>query len=56
MIQINNMNELAWKRKYIVCQNVNNEFWFWGAWDDVEKAHEVAKNIDGYLIVNEKVN
>lgn len=39
--------------RYIVANMVVGELWFWGAWDDPEKAQSVAKEIDGVVVENE---
>lgn len=33
MVQINNMPDISWHRKYIVCRQVNNEYWYYGSYD-----------------------
>ena len=53
MVQINNMPDIAWNRKYIVCRQMNNEYWYYGSYDDIERANYAAKEVDGWLIFNE---
>ena len=52
-MKINNMPEYATHRKYIVARRVDGELWFWGAWDDRDRANEVALEIGGITIRNE---
>ena len=37
--------------RYIVARACQNELWFWGAWDDKERAEEVAKELGDNAIV-----
>ena len=51
---IKNMPAYAAKYRYIVARKAGDldDLWFYGAWDDAEKAQEVAKEIDGVVIEN----
>ena len=51
---IKNMPAYAAKYRYIVARRADDwdDLWFYGAWDDAEKAQEVAKEIDGVVIEN----
>jgi hypothetical protein len=49
---INNMPKDTVER-YIVARRVNGDLWFWGAWNDRNRANEVALEIGGEVIVNE---
>lgn len=42
MMKVQNVPVYATKYEYIVARRVNGEFWFWGAWNDRNKANEVA--------------
>ena len=42
MIIINNLPEYAKSHKYIVATLVNNEWWFWGAYDSLCDASAAA--------------
>lgn len=44
---INNLPTYANEYKYIVARRVDGELWFWGAWNDRNKANEVAIEIGG---------
>ena len=47
-VQINNVSENC--KRYIVARISECELWFWGSWDDLDKAREAAKDIDGIII------
>ena len=51
---IKNMPAYAAKYRYIVARRAGDwdDLWFYGTWDDAEKAQEVAKEIDGVVIEN----
>ena len=42
MMNINNMPRYAENYDYIVARRVDGEYWFWGAWNDRDRANEVA--------------
>lgn len=48
---INNMPNAT--KKYIVARRVDGALWFWGSWDDRNKANEVALEIGGEVIAAE---
>lgn len=50
MMKINNLPNYANEYHLIVCNVVDNELWFYGAWNDREKAYSVAKEIDGIVV------
>lgn len=52
MLRINNLPDRCKNKKYIVCDKVNNEYWYYGAFDELKRAQEVAKFIDGEIIEN----
>lgn len=37
-------------KRYIVARLVNGLLWYWGSWDDVDKAYEVAEEFDNALV------
>lgn len=51
---VKNMPAYAAKYRYIVAHRAGDwdDLWFYGAWDDAEKAQEVANEIDGVVIEN----
>ena len=52
-MKINNLPEYAKNHKYMVVIRVNREFWFYGAFDDRDRANEVALEIGGITFTNE---
>ena len=50
---INNVPDYASEYKYIVARRVDGELWFYGAWNDHERANEVALEIGGEVIKND---
>lgn len=38
--------------KYIVCRRYEDLFFYYGAYDDEQKAQEVATMVDGYAVYN----
>lgn len=50
---INNLPTYANEYKYIVAYRVDGELWFWGAWNDCNKANEVALEIGGEVVTNQ---
>ena len=50
---INNLPTYANEYKYIVARRINKELCFWGAWNDRDKANEVALEIGGEVVTNE---
>lgn len=54
-VKINNLKDYALDHKYIVARIVDDELWFWGAWDDDQRAEEVARQLgNGLVITNEE--
>ena len=51
-MKINNIPEYAKNREYIVCRYVDDELWFYGAYESQERAEEVAEMVDGWTIEN----
>ena len=52
-MMINNIPEYANEYKYIVASDIDNELWFWGAFNDEDKAYAVASEIGGQVVINE---
>jgi len=50
-VHINNLKEYAKEYKYIVAKVIDNELWFWGAWDDLLKAEKVAHELGNAVVV-----
>lgn len=53
MMTIQNVPEYAKNYKYIVVRRVDGELYFWGAWNDRNKAKEVAIEIGGEVATNQ---
>ena len=49
--KINNLPKYAEDKKYIVAREIEGELWFWGAYDDLDKAVNAATEIRGQLLV-----
>lgn len=50
--KINNLPIYAKGYKYIVARWCDDELWFYGAWDDENKAEKAAKEVSGKVIKN----
>ncbi len=50
---INNLPAYANEYKYIVAHRIDGELWFWGAWNDRNKANEVALEIEGEVVTHQ---
>lgn len=50
---INNKPEYASEYNFIVASKVDDELWFYGAYNDEEKANKTARMIDGVVIREE---
>lgn len=51
-MKINNVPTYANEYNYIVAERIDGELWFWGAWNDGNKANEVALEINGEVFQN----
>lgn len=53
---VNNVPEYAKEMRFwVVSHNkVDGSFWFYGSWDEEESAKDVAKEIEGYVLMNIK--
>lgn len=51
---IKNMPDYASEFPYIVAREVEGELWFWGVYEDGERADEVAEQINGIVLEVEK--
>lgn len=49
---INNLPNYSENYAYIVAREVDGEYWFWGAYNDRNKANEIAENIGGEVFEN----
>ena len=51
---IKNLSDYAINYNYIVASAVDGDLQFYGAWNNRNRAYEVAKNIGGVVIKNPK--
>lgn len=54
MPEIKNIPDYASEYPYIVAHEIEGELWFWGAYDDSDRANEVAEKIGGVVKEVEK--
>lgn len=47
---INNLPEYARRYNYIVVKKVDNELWFYGAWNSANDADNAAEEIGGMVL------
>lgn len=52
---INNMPEYAKDYEFIVAREVDNEYWFYGAYVNGFKAEQVAVEINGVIFHNVRI-
>ena len=51
--KVNNVPQYAHNYRYWVVRAVEGELWFWGAWNDENRANEVAAELlNGAIVVN----
>lgn len=50
-MKVNNIPAGAVSRKYVVARYVDGEFWYWGSWDSIDKATEVALTSPDLVVV-----
>lgn len=55
MINIQNAPAYAWDYEFIVVRQVDNDYWFYGAYADGFKADAVACEIGGIIIHNVRI-
>ena len=46
-----NMPEYAMEHQYVVARYDNGLLWFYGAWDDIEQASDIAGKIGNGIVV-----
>ena len=49
---VKNLSNYAINYTYIVASDVDGDLWFYGAWNDENRAYEVARNIRGVVVKN----
>lgn len=50
-VEIQNVASYAKDYRYIVARNVDGVLWFWGAWNDKNKANAVALELGNGVVV-----
>jgi hypothetical protein len=48
---VNNLPQKV--NRYVVARMVDGELWFWGSFEDSEKANHTAREIDGVVLEDE---
>jgi len=54
-IKVNNTPAYAVNYEWIVAREIANEFWFYGAYNESERASQVANEINGIAIASSLV-
>ena len=52
-IDVENVGLYAKDKEFIVYRTVKGVHYFWGAWDELDKALDAAADIGGYIVTNE---
>lgn len=52
-VKVNNVPEYAEEYRYLVVRDVEGKLWFWGAWNDENKARTVAREVGGLVVEND---
>lgn len=55
MAVIKNVSGYGAGCKYLVAREVDGAWWFWGAWDEFDKAHDAAVEVGGQVFPTEEV-
>ena len=55
VVEVRNMPDVS-SKPYVVARfdESTNALWYWGAWDEEERANEVAKEIGGLVLEKPK--
>ena len=48
-MEIQNLPEYAKDCRYVVVRLLDNEYWFYGAYNDIEQAQKIAQEINGLV-------
>ena len=54
MNEIKNKPNYAKEYSFIVAREIDNDLWYWGAYNDRNEANRVASEINGMVFQNEK--
>ena len=55
MMNLMNMPEYANHYEFVVVREIDGDFWFWGAYADGFKAEKIAREIDGLIVHNVRI-
>ncbi len=55
MLNLINAPEYASHYEFVVAREIDGDYWFWGAYADGFKADRVAREIDGIVIHNVRI-
>lgn len=55
-MKINNIPRYSIDYKFFVVREIDDEYWFYGAYDNRNRANDVAMQIDGIVIENDFYN
>lgn len=56
MVTILNVSTYALTCKYIVARFVDDEWWYYGAWNDADRAYAAALAEDGQVFKTEEID
>lgn len=54
MYSVNNVSKCYAEYEYSVIREVENEYWYYGSYDSLERAQEVSKTLGNALVVKSK--
>lgn len=54
-LNILNMPEYANDYEFVVVRKIDDYFWFWGAYAEGYKAERIARDIDGLIVHNVRI-
>lgn len=54
MYSVNNVSKGYAEHEYSVIREVENEYWYYGSYDSLERAQEVSKTLGNGLVVKSK--
>ena len=49
---VKNVPEYAWSCNYWVVTEIDEDLWFYGAYDSADKARQIALNLDKLVVSN----
>lgn len=54
-LTIKNLPEYANDYEFVVVRKIDDYFWFWGAYAEGYKAERIARDIDGLIVHNVRI-